>query len=193
LRKLIIPARGCFNKREEKMATTEDWILETLSEVRHALNAVLATAENLYKRFVPKEQRSRAEQLYKTYVPELPKRWGTTRRPDIDIIDLGTEIHLVADLPGVKKADIDIDLTSSTVDVTAEPKTEVEREQQPYAHRERGYVSYKRRIYLPASVIPEKAKARFNNGVLEITMPRKEPVEKEKPVKINIKDIGEKT
>jgi HSP20 family protein len=43
---------------------------------------------------------------------------------------------------------------------------------------------------LPATVVPEKAKARFNNGVLEITMPRKEPVEKVKAVKVNIKDTG---
>jgi HSP20 family protein len=51
-------------------------------------------------------------------------------------------------------------------------------------------MAYKRRIQLPALVIPDKAKARFNNGVLEITMPRKEPVEKVSSVKVDIKDIG---
>jgi HSP20 family protein len=175
------------------MTARDDWILDAMANVRRALDAVLATAEDLYQRFVPEQERSRAEHLYKTYVPEMmPRHWGPTRTPDVDVIDLGIEIHLVADLPGVKKGDINIDLTPDIVDITAEPEAEIERETQPYTHRERGY-AYKRRIYLPASIIPEKAKARFNNGVLEITMPRKEPVEKVKAVKVNIKDTGGQT
>lgn len=175
------------------MTTRDDWILDAMANVRRALDAVIATAEDLYQRFVPEPQRSRAERLYETYVPEqIPRPWRATRTPDVDVIDLGIEIYLVADLPGVKKEDIDIDLAPETIDITAEPKAEMEREQQPYARRERGYVAYKRRIYLPAAVIPDKAKARFNNGVLEITMPRKEPVEKVKAVKVDIKDTGER-
>ncbi len=174
------------------MTTRDDWILDAITNVRRALDAVLETAEDLYLRYVPEPQRSHAEHLYKTYVPELvPKPWGVTRTPNIDVIDLGTEIHIVADLPGVKKEDIDIDLAPDTIDIAAAPKAEMEHEQQPYARRERGIVAYKRRIYLPASVVPKKAKARFNNGVLEITMPRKEPVEKVRAVKVDIKDTGE--
>ncbi|MGZ4886064.1 MAG: Hsp20/alpha crystallin family protein [Halobacteriota archaeon] len=175
------------------MTTRDDWIMDVIANIGRAFDAALATVEDLYQRFVPEQQRSRAESLYKTYVPEImPKHWSPTRTPDVDVIDLGLEIHLVADMPGVKKGDIDIDLTPNTIDITAEPQAEMERDQQPYARRERGF-SYKRRIYLPASVIPEKAKARFNNGVLEITMPRKEPVEKVKAVKVNIKDTGGQT
>ena len=172
------------------MTTRDDWIQEVIANVGVVLDAALATVEDLYQRFVPEEQRSKAEHLYKTYVPEImPRHWGPTRTPEIDVIDLGTELHLVADLPGVKKEDIDIDLMPDTIDISAEPQAEVEGEQQSYACRERG-CAYKRRISLPATVIPEKAKARFNNGVLEITMPRKEPVEKVKAVKVNIKDTG---
>ena len=120
----------------------------------------------------------------------MPRPRGAVRAPDVDIIDVGTEIHLVADLPGVKKEDIDIDLAPETVEISAESKAETEREQQPYARQERRYMAYKRRIQLPALVIPDKAKARFNNGVLEITMPRKEPVEKVRAVKVNITDTG---
>ena len=178
--------------RDEKM-TREDWILSTLSEVRRAFDAMFAKAEDLYKRFVPEQQRSRAEHLYKTYVPELvPRPLGAVRIPDVDVIDLGTEIHLVADMPGVKKEDIDIDLTPHMIVINAEAKAEKEREQ-PYAHRERRHAAYRRRMRLPALIIPDKAKARFNNGVLEITMPRKEPVEKVRAVKVDIKDVGEKT
>jgi HSP20 family molecular chaperone IbpA len=173
------------------MTTRDDRIQDVITNVERVLDAALATVEDLYQRFVPEQQRSQAEHLYKTYVPDImPRHWGPTRMPDIDIIDLGTEIHLVADIPGVKKEDINIELTPDTIDITAEPQAEMEPEQQQlYACRERS-CAYKRRISLPASVIPEKAKARFNNGVLEITMPRKAPVEKVKPVKVSIKDTG---
>jgi HSP20 family molecular chaperone IbpA len=179
-------------ERDEKM-TREDWILSALGEVRRAFDDVFAMAEDLYKRFVPEEHRTRAEQLYKTYVPEMPRPQGAVRIPDVDVIDLGTEIHLVADLPGVKKEDIDIDLTPDTIVITAEAEAEAEREQQAYAHRERRRSAYRRRMRLPEPIIPDKAKARFNNGVLEIIMPRTEPVEKVKAVKVDIKDVGEKT
>ena len=172
------------------MATRDDWIQDVIANVGCMLDAARATVEDLYQRYVPEQQRSQAEQLYKTYAPEImPRHWSPNRTPDIDVIDLGIELHLVADLPGVKKEDIDIELMPDTVDITAEPQAEVEREQQLYACRERG-CAYKRTIHLPATVIPEKAKARFSNGVLEITMPRKEPVEKVKAVKVNIKDTG---
>jgi len=179
--------------KSRKMTTREDWILDTFADVRCALDTVLASAEDLYKKLVPEPQRSRAEHLYKTYVPELiPRPRGPVRAPDVDIIDVGTEIHLVADLPGVKKEDIDINLTPDTIEISAESKAEIAREQQPYARRERGYMAYKRTMHLPAPVIPDKAKARFNNGVLEVTMPRKEPVEKVTGVKVDIKNTGER-
>ncbi|MGB9372149.1 MAG: Hsp20/alpha crystallin family protein [Halobacteriota archaeon] len=179
--------------KSRKMTTREDWILDTIADVRRALDSALASAEDLYKKLVPEPQRSRAEHLYKTYVPELiPRPRGPVRAPDVDIIDVGTEIHLVADLPGVKKEDIDINLTPDTIEISAESKAEIAREQQPYARRERGYMAYKRTMHLPAPVIPDKAKARFNNGVLEVTMPRKEPVEKVTGVKVDIKNTGER-
>jgi HSP20 family molecular chaperone IbpA len=180
--------------KSRKMTTREDWILDTFADVRCALDTVLASAEDLYKKLVPEPQRSRAEHLYKTYVPELiPRPRGPVRAPDVDIIDVGTEIHLVADLPGVKKEDIDLNLTPYIIEISAESKAEIEREQQPYARRERGYMAFKRTMHLPAPVIPDKAKARFNNGVLEVTMPRKEPVEKVTGVKVGITDTGQGT
>lgn len=171
--------------------TREDWILSTLSEVRRAFDAMFSTAEDLYKRFVPEQQRSRAEQLYRTYVPERARPRGAVRIPDVDVIDLGTEIHLVADMPGVMKDDIDIDLTPNTIVISAEAKVETERERRAYAHRERRRPAYRRRMRLPEPIVPDNAKARFNNGVLEVIMPRKEPVEK--AVKVDIKDVGERT
>ena len=192
--KLNALASESYNAERDEKMTREDWVLNALSEVRKAFDDMFALAEDLYKRFVPEEQRSRAEHLYKTYVPKLVARpQGAVRIPDVDVIDLGSEIHLVADMPGVKKEDIDIDLAPDTVVITAGAEAEIGREEQVYAHRERKCSAYRRKMHLPEPIVPDQAKARFNNGVLEIIMPRKEPAEKVKTVKVDIKDVGELT
>ncbi len=186
-------------KKKQKMTMEEDWVCMALDQAQHALDMARGLMEDVYERFVPKEQRSRAEQMYKQYVegrmptPPAPMRRSPVRTPDIDILDLGTEIHLIADLPGVKKDDIDIELMPGSITIKAEVTAGVEREEQPYKRRERGYMAYKRKLDLPEDVIPDKAKARFNNGVLEVTMPRKEPVQKITPTRVPIKDTDQPT
>ena len=60
--------------RGSRMTTRDDWILDVIANLGRALDAALATAEDLYQKFVPEQQRSRAEYLYKTYVPEMMPR-----------------------------------------------------------------------------------------------------------------------
>ncbi len=181
------------------MMWEEDWMCMMLDQAQRALDMARGLMEDLYERFVPKEQRESAEQMYKKVtermppMPPMPQARPPVRTPDIDILDLGTEIHLVADLPGVKKDDIDIELMPGSIKIKAEVSAEVEREEQPYKRRERGYMAYKRKLDLPEDVIPDKAKARFNNGVLEVTMPRKEPVQKITPTRVPIKDTDKPT
>ncbi len=182
------------------MAWEEDWMCMALNEAQRALDMAREVMEDMYKRFVPPQQRESAEQLYKKVTERMPPMPApmaparpTVRMPDVDILDLGTEIHLIADLPGVKKDDIDLELMPGSIKIKAEASAEVEREEQPYKRRERGYMAYKRNITLPEDVIPDKAKATFNNGVLEVVMPRKEPVQKIKPTRVPIKDTGQPT
>ncbi|MGZ4944654.1 MAG: Hsp20/alpha crystallin family protein, partial [Halobacteriota archaeon] len=183
---------------KKKMTPEEDWMCMALDQAQRALDMARGMLEDMYERLVPKEQRLSAEQMYKKFVAErmperMPKPSPPVRRPDIDILDLGTEIHLIADLPGVKKDDIDIELMPGSVQIKAAVTAETEREQQPYKRRERGYMAYKRSLDLPEDVVPEKAKATFNNGVLKLVMPRKEPVQKPKPTMVPVKDTGQTT
>jgi len=179
----------------EERAASGDQCGCALCQVQGVLDMVRGIIEDLYKMFVPESQRSSFEQVYKKHkknvLERIPKLPTPVRTPDIDILDLGTEIHLTADLPGVKKDDIEIDLMPESIEISAESKTEMEREQQPYARRERGYMAYKRKLDLPAEVVPSKAKARFNNGVLEVTIPRKEPAQKVEPTRVEIKDTDQ--
>ena len=185
-------------KEGHKAAPEEDWMCMAVEQAQQALDMARALIEDMYERFIPEEHRSSMEHMYRKYVEErmpmpMPKPPAPVRMPDVDILDLGTEIHLIADLPGVKKDDIDIELMPGSIQIRAEVTTEVEREPQPYKRRERGYMAYKRSIDLPEDVIPEKAKARFNNGVLEVTMPRKEPVKKVTATRVPIKDTDQPT
>ncbi len=181
-------------KKKKKTTPEEDWVFMVLDQAQRALDMARGIVEDVYERFVPEQQRSSAEEMWKKYVAgRMPTPPAPVRTPDIDILDLGTEIHLIADLPGVKKDDIDIELMPGNIEIRAEVKAEKEREEQPYKRRERGYKAYKRSLDLPEDVIPDKAKARFNNGVLEVVMPRKEPVQKIKATKVPIKDTDQPT
>ena len=72
-------------------------------------------------------------------------------------------------------------------EISAESSTETERKDEDYTYRERGYASYRRVLDLPADVLPDKAEASFNNGVLEVTLPKKEPTEVETKTRVQIK------
>ncbi len=180
-------------KKKKKMTMEEDWVCMALDQAQRALDMARGVIEDMYKRVVPEQQRSSAEEMMKKVAERMPKPQAPVRTPDIDILDLGTELHLVADLPGAQKDNIDIELMPGSIEIRAEVTAEIEREQQPYKRRERGYMAYKRSVDLPEDVIPEKAKARFNNGVLEVVMPRKEPVQKAKATRVPIKDTGQPT
>jgi len=92
------------------------------------------------------------------------------RKPACDIIDEGDKITVLIDLPGFKKNDIDVEIGENYVKVRAERK---ERESKNYMLQER-IRNFYRFIELPVDVKEGEAKAKFRNGVLEITLPKRE-------------------
>ncbi|HDZ36277.1 MAG TPA: Hsp20/alpha crystallin family protein [Thermococcus sp.] len=99
----------------------------------------------------------------------------TWREPFVDIFDRGDKFVITVELPGVKKEDIKLRVTEDTVYIEAQMRREKELEKEGAVRIERYYSGYRRVIRLPEEVIPEKAKARYNNGVLEIEIPKKTP------------------
>ncbi|MFA4960406.1 MAG: Hsp20/alpha crystallin family protein [Candidatus Pacearchaeota archaeon] len=93
--------------------------------------------------------------------------------PDVDIVDKEEELMIKIDLPGVKKEDIKLNINSDSIEIKCE-KTEERKDEEEgdYYLSERYYRGFYRKISLPRSIIPEDAKARFRNGVLEITAPK---------------------
>ena len=90
----------------------------------------------------------------------------------MDVEERGDDIIVTGDMPGVEKGDIRINVTDDNVlEMSAEKKTEVKKEEQGYIRHERSYSGYYRAIRLPVPVDKTKAKASYNNGVPEISIP----------------------
>jgi HSP20 family protein len=94
--------------------------------------------------------------------------------PYVDVIDREKDIVVTVDLPGVEKGDIRINVRDNTLEISAEKKAVRENEEEGYLRRERGYSRFYRAIRLPTPVDEPGAHASFNNGVLEVTLPKAE-------------------
>lgn len=106
-----------------------------------------------------------------------------TRKPFIDVVETDKEVTATAEMPGLEKNDININLAEDSLEISAETKKEEEKKEKGYVYKERRSGSYYRAISLPSSVDPENAKATYNNGVLQVTMQKTE-VKKKTPLKI---------
>ncbi len=96
------------------------------------------------------------------------------KTPCVDVIDLDNEILIKAELPGVEKKDLDISVTKNSVTIKGTTCHEATEEKGDYYHSEISRGSYQRTIMLPADVHEEKAKAKFKDGVLKLTLPKME-------------------
>jgi HSP20 family protein len=91
--------------------------------------------------------------------------------PEIDVFQSNNELTIRADLPGLTREDLTVEITDDVVAIQGERKREHEEEREGYYRSERSYGSFYRVIPLPEGTITEEAKATFKDGVLEITMP----------------------
>jgi HSP20 family protein len=105
--------------------------------------------------------------------------------PPVDILENENDLVLKADLPGVKMEDIDIRLENGTLTLKGQRKFEDTGEGKGYHRMERAYGTFVRAFTLPDSVDPEKVSAEYKDGVLTVTMGKKE-VAKPRSVKVNV-------
>jgi len=91
--------------------------------------------------------------------------------PQVEAFEREGKLIVRADLPGLTKDDIDVDITDDVIRIRGERRQEKEENEEGYYRSERRYGSFYREVPLPSGVKPEQANATFRNGVLEITMP----------------------
>jgi HSP20 family protein len=97
--------------------------------------------------------------------------------PTVEMIERNGQLVVRAELPGLKKDDIKVEVRNDTLTIQGERKQEQEEKHEGIYHSERSYGTFMRVIPLPDGVNTENVSARFQDGVLEITMPapRREP------------------
>jgi len=108
--------------------------------------------------------------FFKDFPPfrmEFDREW----LPQIEVRQNNGQLLVRADLPGLTKDDVKVELTNDMLTLSGERKEEKEEKREGFYHSERSYGSFYRQIPLPEGVKTEDANATFRNGVLEITMP----------------------
>lgn len=103
--------------------------------------------------------------------------------PPVDIYETVENIVIKAEVPGVKKEDISVEVKNDTLYLKGERKFEKDVKEENYHRMERSYGSFRRIFSLPATVEQDKVKASFKDGVLEIILPK---LEKAKQKKITV-------
>jgi len=103
--------------------------------------------------------------------------------PNVDVYETEGSYVLKADLPGINKEDIKIDVNDNALTFKGEKKFEEKTEKDNYVRVERSYGNFTRSFTLSEDVDPENIKASYKDGVLEITLAKKEEA---KPKEINI-------
>ena len=106
------------------------------------------------------------------------ERWWPTdvevQVPALDVYETDDEVVLKAEMPGLSKDQIEVNLTDSTLTVSGEKKKEAEVKEPNYYRSERSFGSFSRTVHLPAEVKAADAKATFKDGVLEVRLPKTE-------------------
>jgi len=92
-------------------------------------------------------------------------------RPAIEVQEKDGKLRVSAELPGVKKEDIKVNVTADALTVEGERKHEKEEKREGYYHSERSYGKFFRSIPLPEGANTDQCSAQFNNGILEVTIP----------------------
>ena len=103
--------------------------------------------------------------------------------PSVDVIETDEDIKLKAELAGIDPKDISIEIQDNVLTVSGERKFEEEVKEDKYYRIERRYGSFSRSIALPQTADQEKIDAKYENGVLEVTVPKAEIA---KPKKISV-------
>jgi HSP20 family protein len=105
------------------------------------------------------------------------------RYPIVDIYDNDENIVITAELPGIDKEDIVIDVKDGVLSLKGERSSENEVKEKTYYRRERTFGKFERIFRLPADIDPEKISADYKDGVLKIDIPKPE---EQKPKQITV-------
>jgi HSP20 family protein len=117
--------------------------------------------------------------------PALARAEGV-RLPTVDVSETADAVIVKAELPGVDKKDLEVEVMPDSLSLKAEVMREEEKKDEQFHRRERVWQRYERLIPLPAEVIADQVKATMKDGVLEVRMPKTERSKATTPRKIAV-------
>jgi len=130
------------------------------------------------------------DRLFNEMLGGLAGRTGRRRQepavwaPAIDAFSRDGNLVIRAELPGVKQEDVDITLSNGVLTISGQSKDEHEEQRGGYYVRERRTGSFRRSVTLPEGTDESKVHARFENGVLEVTVDNAAVIEEPKRIQI---------
>ncbi|TYA59000.1 Hsp20/alpha crystallin family protein [Formosa maritima] len=124
------------------------------------------------------------EDIFKSDLPNVfPSSFNTGMSlPKVNIKEKSDSFVVEMAIPGIKKSDLQIDIDNNNLCISSETKEETEQKEDNYTRKEFGYSSFKRTFTLPESVDDSKIDAVYFDGILNITLPKKEEAKK-KPIR----------
>ncbi len=133
------------------------------------------------------EIHDRMNQLFdETFLPARASEAATAAAmwsPAVDIYESGDDIVLKAEIPGIDRDAVAVEVKDGILTLRGERKFEKEQEEENYHRIERSYGTFVRSFALPSSVDPEKVHAALKDGVLEVKLSKKEQA---KPRKVKV-------
>ncbi|SRR5579875_168372 len=119
-------------------------------------------------------------------LPMLPVPPFHVSQLSCDIVDEGDRFVVSAELPGVSKEEVKIEVSDNQLEISAEHGEREEEKGKNYVRKERRFLSYHRTLPLPEKVDSTKTKATLNNGILALELPKISPTPKPKTTKVPI-------
>ncbi|HEK25894.1 MAG: Hsp20/alpha crystallin family protein [Hydrogenobaculum sp.] len=123
------------------------------------------------------------DNLVQNLLPTVYSGGEVSLAPAIDVYETDKEVVIKAEIPGVKKEDLEVSVKDNVLYIKGEKKEEKEENTEAVHRVERIYGKFERMISLPPNVKTQDAKAEYKDGVLEIRFPKKE---ESQSTKINI-------
>lgn len=132
--------------------------------------------------------------LFSSSVPRLSNQEEMSAgwSPSVDIYEGENQIVLEAELPGMKRDDFELSIENSVITLKGERHFEKKDERDNYHRVERAYGSFTRSFNLPRTVSTDDIKAEFQNGVLTVTLPKREEA-KARKIEVSGSDAEPKT
>jgi HSP20 family protein len=137
----------------------------------------MTAEQDLLKKFLALQER-----IHSVFEDSLTSRqdgvqldFGSTWTPPVDVFETTNEWVLTAEIPGIEQEKVDLRISENTLTLRGERELTGQLENQTYHRLERPGGHFERKFSLPEAVDREAVKARMENGVLVVTLPKKSP------------------